>query len=500
MENENSKASKIIITISVIIIFAIMCAGIALIIVYGNKTINQSNRNTQYIENEEEELETEEQNETMISNEIIIEDKSQTLNRRFGKVEILWLDNQNNIIKEPNKPILKEMTAQKYNESSSSFIDIDENSSEWYNYSTKLWANAKDDKGSYFVWIPRYAYKITYYSDNTYREKIGYCDYRGILKISDNNTLIRIKGNATGLQEVGNHYILAPAFMRDTASGYRNGGWDGNLSGIWVAKYEMSMEVSGKHMETSTSKIGNVMTDNNVRAVSKPSVSSWRNISIGNCYYNSYNYNREYESHLMKNSEWGAVAYLSHSIYGTNTYKITVNDTNNYITGGSKVESEVYNYRVNQSSNGNVTGVFDLAGGAGEFISGFINNGYQGLTIYGGIQQSFLYENSMNSKYKTIYSNISSDDGKGNYNSTFANGNYELNFGKRGDAIYETSATGFGTESWNTNSSFFMQQDTPFISRGGDFAGGTSTGIFSFNGNSGQASAGESYRVVLAME
>lgn len=477
-----------------------MGCGIVGIILYGNSKKNNTENVIKNIIENNEIIENKVQENIKISNETIIEDEVETLNKRFGKVDIVWVDNKNNIIEKPNKPILKGMTAQIYQESTSAFKDIDENDKNWYDYSKKIWANAKDDKGSYFVWIPRYAYKITYYSDSTYRQPIGYSDFRGILKIKDKNTLVRIKSNNAGLQEVGNHFIVAPAFTRDTASGYRNGGWDGNISGIWVAKYEMSMESSGKNIETNLIQIGNVLINNQISAVSKPSVSSWRNISIGNCYYNSYNYNREYESHLIKNSEWGAVSYLSYSIYGTNSFKMSTNTTNTYITGGSKTETEIYNYRGNQSSNGNATGVFDLSGGAGEFTAGFINNGNRCLAIYGGTQQNFLYENQVNTKYKTVYSNVNWDDGKGEYNNTTANSNYEINYGKRGEAIYETSASGYGTTSWNTNSSFFMQQDTPFISRGGDFAGGTSTGIFSFNSNNGQASSGESYRVVLIME
>ena len=34
----------------------------------------------------------------------------------------------------------------------------------------------------------------------------------------------------------------------------------------------------------------------------------------------------------MKNTEWGAVAYLSHSTYGINT-EITINNCENYVTG-----------------------------------------------------------------------------------------------------------------------------------------------------------------------
>ena len=32
--------------------------------------------------------------------------------------------------------------------------------SNWYNYTTKKWANAQTQDGSMWVWIPRYAYKI----------------------------------------------------------------------------------------------------------------------------------------------------------------------------------------------------------------------------------------------------------------------------------------------------------------------------------------------------
>ena len=37
----------------------------------------------------------------------------------------------------------------------------------WYNYEAKEWANAQTEDGSMWVWIPRFAYKITYYTDAT---------------------------------------------------------------------------------------------------------------------------------------------------------------------------------------------------------------------------------------------------------------------------------------------------------------------------------------------
>ena len=39
--------------------------------------------------------------------------------------------------------------------------------------------NAKDSNGSYFVWVPRYAYRITYYNDEG--QVSGYYDGRGMV-------------------------------------------------------------------------------------------------------------------------------------------------------------------------------------------------------------------------------------------------------------------------------------------------------------------------------
>ena len=39
------------------------------------------------------------------------------------------------------------------------------------------------------------------------------------------------------------------------------------------------------------------------------------------------------DTHLMKNSEWGAVAYLSKSQYGKNTEEIWINNDRNYTMG-----------------------------------------------------------------------------------------------------------------------------------------------------------------------
>ena len=65
-----------------------------------------------------------------------------------------------------NKPeLMTGMSAIKFTDPADSVegtvVDTTSNDTEWYNYEDKKWANAKTEDGSYWVWIPRYAYKIT---------------------------------------------------------------------------------------------------------------------------------------------------------------------------------------------------------------------------------------------------------------------------------------------------------------------------------------------------
>lgn len=494
MFKDSDKTSKIIITVTVIIIFVILIFLVKYLISFANKNIYvredplggiSTNRITENIVQEN------------VTNETIVQNPKETLSKSFGKVEIVWIDNNNKIISEPQRPILKEMTPVKFQKGEE--IKTKENDTEWYNYTDKQWANAIDENGSYFVWIPRYAYKIVYYEDGTYNIPIGYSDARGIVKINKDGTLTRISKNNVGLEEVGNHYMVHPAFMKDTATGFRNGGWDGELSGIWVAKYEMSMENRGNNSDTKTEATGNIKISDTIKAVSKPGAISWRNISIGTSYYNAFNYNRDAESHLMKSSEWGAITYLSFSKYGRNTQKVESNKSRNNYTGGDSIINEIYKYNVDQTTTGNTSGIYDLTGLSWEFTASFINNGFEKSEKFGGTEENFLLEDTKNTKYKTIYYNSRTDDGKGEYSRQYAIDNYTSNTGVRGDAIFEISTNGYGSGTWESGSSFFMQQDTPFLIRGSDLSTKNSS-IFAFHGSNGQADTTTGFRVVLAGE
>ncbi len=114
----------------------------------------------------------------------------------YGRIEVVWLDIDDNVISEPNIPKLGNMIPVKwegFTEKETTASD-----SEWYSYKAKegiednldsYWANAKNKVGdveSYFVWIPRYAYRITYYESKESDKITGYCDPNGIQDIYGN--------------------------------------------------------------------------------------------------------------------------------------------------------------------------------------------------------------------------------------------------------------------------------------------------------------------------
>ena len=96
------------------------------------------------------------------------------------------------------------------------------------------------------------------------------------------------------------------------------------------------------------------------------------------------------DSHMLKNIEWGAVAYLTHSDYGRcsngscseigiNNYYSGSGSSRQYKTGcganaGSSSSTTCNEYTtslgMNASSTGNIYGIYDLSGGAYEYVMG----------------------------------------------------------------------------------------------------------------------------------
>ena len=206
-----------------------------------------------------------------------------------------------------------------YDNNQNTWVKADKNS-KWYNYSEKKWANAvlvkelketpnsksrdeyinapvgtpilEQDILAQFVWIPRFRYQLFE---------------------ANSETPINIVFESISTQKSSgtnpNQWLTHPAFT------YNNQ----ELSGIWIGKYETSNQDNNIIIKNQTpwnidyveanKKIIEMTNENNTYGLKKVN------------------------THMTRNSEWGAIAYLTNSIYG--------------------------NYQ-NNSSTGNNTGIYNL--------------------------------------------------------------------------------------------------------------------------------------------
>ncbi|MGI6324518.1 MAG: type II secretion system protein [Bacilli bacterium] len=390
--------------------------------------------------------------------------------------------------KEVNKPLLvKGMTPIKWN--GSSWVNTTEDDPDWYSYTTtdKKWANARTAEGSMWVWIPAYAYQIATNYHTSTAGTINIKFLKGLTKTASDGTTVGVVPTYSGSSQT--NFIEHP--------GFRFG--SDRVSGIWVAKFEATASEG-----LANSSAGDDVTTKTVRIL--PNVQSWRYISIGNAFQVSRNMetNSVYgwgtsgsgiDTHLMKNSEWGAVAYLSRSSYGQTT-EIWINPANNFTTGcaGDSATSSqttgclrTYNTTNGQkaSTTGNIYGIYDMSGGAWERVSAYVNNAHTNLTTYG---PQII---SADSKYKDIYAMGATD--------TQAN-NYALTVNFKGDAVWETSSNINGSFSWFDDYSYMPNTNVPWFIRGGNYWNGSFAGAFGFYYTSGGPYNDSGFRPVLLVK
>ena len=390
-----------------------------------------------------------------------------------GVIEIKWLSGtSNNVSDTPNAPVTKSisngtMELVKFDSSSKTWVPGEE-----YSYTkgtgssdnnSSKWANARvtiNDVDSYFVWIPRYAYRIIYFdsadSKKAYQEGtltetdavsqgkiIGYSDSRGIVDASGKK--IDSIASTTKTMVSKDYFMVHPAFMDGSSTGFQNGEWNAELPGIWVGKYETSSvegnsnNSSGDNITTKTAKV-------------QPGVSSWRYITIGNMYTVSKNYSTELKSHMLKNSEWGAVAYLTESTYGRNGTEIAQNKNSSYITGSGETSTDYTSEDGKKaSSTGNEYGIYDLRGGAYEYVAGYYKNGNS---------NGSSFAKGTSDEYSTAYEGT---DVKIAY--------------KYGDATMET-------KNWHSDYASFVNSGYSFFRRGGLYSSSSGgAGVFYFYGD-----------------
>ena len=373
----------------------------------------------------------------------------------------------------------------------------------WYNYCDKIWANAviledganykvgdtiqESDIQSYFVWIPKYKYKLWNVDTpiKTVHEIEIALDEKDTSDIEGVSCKTPMISGESGNCNNG-EYMTHPAFISM------------NSNGFWVGKFE-----TGYKGATSTSS-AQVNVNDASKVIVKPNVYSWRDITVYNAFLNSYNYQRELDSHMMKNTEWGAVAYLSHSKYGINR-EVNINNNSSYKTGYSALPStnqqtypgdygdginfnQAYNTEVGYlaSTTGNISGVYDMSGGAWEYMSSYMNgklgsSGFDTTTIL-----------NYNNKYFDVYSSTSNVT---SYQYRIL-GDATGEMGPFNTFLYENNSSRYHS-GWYGDYSFFVFSSYPWFHRSGQNKYSVLAGTFYFDYYTGENHVGVSFRIIL---
>ena len=420
----------------------------------------------------------------------------------------------------PNAPVLDDgMIPIIFDTSNGTVIKtISSTDTSWYDYDNQEWANAvlvkesgtqtrayyKANPGvtinqadilAYYVYIPRYKYQIWSIDDN---DKYGKEQTINII-FEDKNSI------STGTQ-VG-EYITHPAFWWDNDSdGVRDEGEE--LSGIWVGKFET----------TGTEDSPTILPDVQSLKYQKVSVQFTTAQLLGG---STYGITTNADSHMMKNREWGAAAYLSHSKYGVNR-EVYINNSSSKYTGrsGGNVggETPIYETYTDQtlptqytnygyytwdgylleyntntksstrdltkvaSTTGNITGIYDMSGGVQEYVMGYFSGK---STIWGwgatNTGNHAGFSSAPDSKYYDDYTTTNA--------LTACNGGVCY-----GHALSETNK-------WYNDNANFVNAAVSWYSRGGVYSGDSyGSGVFDRHTTMGNASTEIGFRSSLVVD
>mgnify|MGYP004610193459 CR=1 FL=1 len=352
----------------------------------------------------------------------------------------------------------------------------------WYHYDYKMWANA--------VTIN--------YSDSSIKNR--YFNSDGTLKIKPGEEVL--------MADITTMWVWIPRFNATTPSNY-NGGTQakpnaidvtfvkpnetalyaftfGNkeLSGFWYAKFETSHTTLISSGTENNLGCTNETCANANGIIIKPNVSSLRYNNVRNFFYasrsmeqtgNSFGFvSTEVDTHMSKNNEWGAVAYLTHSIYGrctdsTSCAEVGINNNNIYITGigaapgASSTNSTINSYEttlgIGTSTTGNIYGIYDMSGGTSEYVMGVYNNTISN-SGFSSLPDTKYYNNYTGNSYT-------------------------------GHALTETAG-------WYSDGKSFVGAISSWFVRGGGYGSRSSAGVFSFGNSSGNSSDAVSSRLVIS--
>ena len=427
--------------------------------------------------------------------------------------------------------------------------------SDWYNYQDHRWGNAvlvdasnPSIKEKYFksdnqlredivgkevpmeevlqmyVWIPRYKYQL-FNVDN-----------KGVPK-----QLINIKFEK-GIETTGNVSCTIEKTGKETCQNAENGNWythpaftfgKTELKGIWVSKFEPSDSMNEMGDDSSIGEITILPNKNSMVNKKQYIVFEASRAIETNLKYNLDS--NVVDTHMMKNIEWGAVAYLTQSIYGIysgdgqecmikddsmnkENCEVWINNTVQYSTisgddvlGGTYTgcvgdsvnaaqifvssdkklavcdATNVWNKKgVNASTTGNMYGIYDMNGGTMEYMMGVITT-EEGGTEISYSNTGFQKENMPDSKYYDLYE--------------FSKSAITQERGHLGDATREIMRIfGARDEAWNADITYFPSNFDSWFRRGGRASGKKLSGIFAYHYYYSGTLATSSFRVVITAD
>ena len=384
-----------------------------------------------------------------------------------------------------NKPVLaSNMIPVYYDEANSVWKKADKNNSQkdyrWYSYSSTgeykgMWANAvtvkdtnrqtylnatpgttisMDDITTMWVWIPRF-------------NAVTPSNYNGGTKE---------KPNAIDVTFVKQNETAIDAFTFG----------DKQLSGFWYGKFEVGHTTLASSATANSLGCTNETCSNANGIIIKPNVTSLRWNNPSNFFFasrsmeqtgNSFGFvSTEVDTHMSKNNEWGAVAYLTQSIYGrctnsTTCTEVGINNNSSYKTGygapagsSSSITNGAYNTTLGKdaSTTGTIYGIYDMSGGAVEYVMGVYNNTKGSYSGFSSLPDTKYYNNYTGSSYN-------------------------------GHALTETNG-------WYSDIASFVSTSYPWVKRGGDYSNSTLAGVFFASGQNGDYSIYFSSHLVISNE
>lgn len=372
-----------------------------------------------------------------------------------------------------------------------------------------------EDITAFYVWIPRFKYRVcnitrqggaeSTYAYQAYTKGIDIefetgrnstgnveCTYDTLAVESETNLSDKCtyKGKdlittTSGNANYKDAWYTHPAFTFGNKE----------MDGFWIGKFETTGEAATPTVlpDKSSLRSQNVSTQ---FTTSK--------------YFQNY-LSSDIDAHMLTNLEWGAVAYLTHSKYGlcngTTCQGVYLNNSSGYYTGrsggdiagstnlnlttvyGSSVTTSTTKYNANgyynykgykldystgdatttkditkvASTTKNITGVYDMSGGAHEYVMGNMVDS-TGVFYPSSSGTSWNGNTTLNNFYYNAYSYGTSQYGK-----------LAFNRGRLGDATAEVLGGTSSTSAWKPGSgvtgsnSNFAYYSSSWFCRGGNY-------------------------------